>query len=345
MPVAAQAFKKRKQSQEGTSTPKKKTKRDVKSHAPNADTETKKDKGKGKETAFQVVQSSLVVSISPVFSNNPRAGVEEMLDSMIMRYIPALDGVVLSHSNVSFKEDTAAIQADCPFLVCKIIFDATVWRPLVGMKLVGKISLCSPDHISLLVHKTFNVSIPRHHIPTDNWEFQYGPAENDPEFGAGAEVDEEKHSSEEGSGKWIHRVTGSPLGEDDGYLEFTVVGLTVANEMLSLLGSIQHDPFSPLHVPLGRAQSSEEKDVVDRMLMDGDEEEEDSDEAVDTDDDGFQALTKKQTEASTELTQQHQKEVEKATAEKDERMKKKKRKAEEATVENQKPQKKKKSKS
>ena len=85
MPVAAQAFKKRKQSQEGTSTPKKKTKRDVKSHAPNADTETKKDKGKGKETAFQVVQSSLVVSISPVFSNNPRAGVEEMLDSMIMR--------------------------------------------------------------------------------------------------------------------------------------------------------------------------------------------------------------------------------------------------------------------
>lgn len=85
--------------------------------------------------------------------------------------------------------------------------------------LVGKISLCSPDHISLLVHKTFNVSIPRHHIPTDEWEFQYGPAENDPEFGAGAEQD-----SEEGSGNWIHRVTASPLGEEEGYLEFTVIG-------------------------------------------------------------------------------------------------------------------------
>jgi hypothetical protein len=27
------------------------------------------------------------------------------------------------------------------------------------------------------------VSIPRHHIPADQWEFEYGPAENDPEFG------------------------------------------------------------------------------------------------------------------------------------------------------------------
>lgn len=42
---------------------------------------------------------------------------------------------MLSHSNLTFKEDTAAIQADSPFLICKIVFDATVWRPLVGMQL------------------------------------------------------------------------------------------------------------------------------------------------------------------------------------------------------------------
>jgi hypothetical protein len=27
------------------------------------------------------------------------------------------------------------------------------------------------------------VSIPQHHIPADQWEFEYGQAENDPEFG------------------------------------------------------------------------------------------------------------------------------------------------------------------
>ncbi|KAE9411138.1 hypothetical protein BT96DRAFT_961159 [Gymnopus androsaceus JB14] len=336
---SATSTKKRKQSQEGTAAvPKKKAKHDLVQDAPATE---KKDKGKGKETAFQVVQSSLVVSISPVFASNPRTGVEEMLDSMIMRYIPALDGVVLSHSNLSFKEDTAVIQADCPFLVCKILFDTTVWRPAVGMKLVGKISLCSPDHISLLVHKTFNVSIPRHHIPTDEWEFQYGPAENDPEFGAGAE---EKQDSEEGSGNWIHRVTASPLGEEEGYLEFTVIGLTVANEMLSLLGSIQRDPFSPLHVPSNGAQNSEEEhDIVDRILTNAANEDYNSDEDIGSDQDGFQGLHEKQDEAIADLSRQKQDEAEKAAAEKEEKKKKKKRKAEEATTEeSQKTEKKKK---
>lgn len=93
---------------------------------------------------------------------------------------------------------------------------------------VGKISLCSPDHISLLVHKTFNVSIPRHHIPTQEWEFEYGAAENDPEFGAGAGVEGMRTGSElddgEGNGRWIHKVTASSIGGEDGYLEFTVIG-------------------------------------------------------------------------------------------------------------------------
>lgn len=49
----------------------------------------KKDKGKSKahEREFKLINASLVVSIAPVFAGNPRAGVEEMLDSMIMRCV------------------------------------------------------------------------------------------------------------------------------------------------------------------------------------------------------------------------------------------------------------------
>lgn len=46
-------------------------------------------KGKGKEvldSQFRVVEASLLLSIPPVFANNLRAGAEEMLDSMLMRY-------------------------------------------------------------------------------------------------------------------------------------------------------------------------------------------------------------------------------------------------------------------
>lgn len=123
---------------------------------------------------------------------------------------------------------------------------------------VGRINVCSPDHISLLVHRTFNVSIPRHHIPQDQWLFEYGPAENDPEFGEGREWDacgelkgaanrEEdaemidstglKVSGEtreaESSGCWVHHLTGSKLGDPDGYVEFTVIGYVLPSLNLS----------------------------------------------------------------------------------------------------------------
>ncbi|KAI0630225.1 hypothetical protein C8Q77DRAFT_1137057 [Trametes polyzona] len=224
----------------------------------------KVDKGKSRasDDAFRVVRATLTVPVPPVFAADLRGGVEEMLDSMLMSYIPALQGVVLAHDRLQFLDSVATIKADCPFAICKVAFDATVWSPQVGMKLVGKINLSSPDHISLLVHRTFNVSIPRHHITTDLYEFEYGPAENDPEFGAGgaaaeatanttanAEGAEGADGQSESAGRWVHKLTETKLGDADGYLEFTVVGLTIANQMLSLVGSIQPDPFSPEHVP------------------------------------------------------------------------------------------------
>ena len=39
------------------------------------------------EGEFHVVKASLRLSVPPIFANNPRAGIEEMLDSMIMRCI------------------------------------------------------------------------------------------------------------------------------------------------------------------------------------------------------------------------------------------------------------------
>jgi DNA-directed RNA polymerase I subunit RPA43 len=98
---------------------------------------------------------------------------------------------------------------------------------------VGQVKLCSPDHVALLIHRTFNVSIPRHHIPAEHWEFEYGAAENDPEFGPGVgggsedgEHSEGGSAHEEGEegGKWVHSITRAKLGGLDGFLEFTVIG-------------------------------------------------------------------------------------------------------------------------
>ena len=116
-------------------------------------------------------------------------------------------------------------------------------RFLYFPRTVGKINLCSPDHISLLVHRTFNVSIPRHHITTDSYEFESGPAENDPEFGAGQEkaatddpaADEGAEESVDGGGRWVHKLTGVKIGDPEGHLEFTVVGCVILTISLILL--------------------------------------------------------------------------------------------------------------
>ncbi|KAF9263441.1 hypothetical protein L218DRAFT_973215 [Marasmius fiardii PR-910] len=289
---------------------------------PNVDGPSKKikhKKGKSKQTEFQVVKASTILSVPPIFSIDPKSGVAEMLDSMIMRYIPAFQGVVLSHSNLQFLEKQAAIKADCPFLVCKISFAATVWRPRVGMKLVGKINLCSPDHISLLVHKTFNVSIPRHHIPTDQCAFEYGPAENDPEFGADAQEEGVEKETQNSGGRWINKSTDVRLGEPDGRLEFTVVGLTVANEMLSLVGSIQLDPFSPLHVPTAKASETSDSEKVDTQLRAltpaaGDEDD-------DSDEDPFKALGRQADDARQRAAEAEHHSTVKNTKEKKKRKK------------------------
>jgi DNA-directed RNA polymerase I subunit RPA43 len=114
---------------------------------------------------------------------------------------------------------------------------ALVTDKVVMTLLAGRVILCSPDHVSLLLHRTFNVSIPRHHIPADQWEFEYGPAENDPEFGNVDDVidmdaddatqdmqEDDAQTTTYQRGRWVHKITGDRLGGKDRWLHFTVVG-------------------------------------------------------------------------------------------------------------------------
>ena len=107
---------------------------------------------------FCSVKASIVLAVPPVFANRLRYGVEEMLDTMIMRcaythspcstqflsslsrrYESTLNGVVLAHSDVHFLDRVARLQADSPFAICHVGFDALIWKPTCGMKLSASI--------------------------------------------------------------------------------------------------------------------------------------------------------------------------------------------------------------
>lgn len=145
----------------------------------------------------------------------------------------------MAHSNLQFVTPTATFLGDSPFTRVDISFDTTVWSPKTGSRLHGTISISSPDHIALLVHGTFNVSIPRHHIPSDKWVFEYGPSENDPEFGPHAamaldeaqEAEEGQDDQEDNDGRWVDKVTGKPLGGKRKGVKFTVIGYVYFNPL------------------------------------------------------------------------------------------------------------------
>ncbi|GAA5865805.1 hypothetical protein JCM3774_003102 [Rhodotorula dairenensis] len=174
------------------------------------------------------------------------------------------------------------------FTLANVEWEGVGWRPRVGMKLVGTLTLASASHVSLLLHNLFNASIPVSHIPTDTWEWDphcavpsvvlerrnaalplkqvvsdvvekaTEAAEEDAEAEGGdtgedaeeqaaqARAEEEAEFAERGW--WVHRKSREPLGGSDGRLEFTLVGLTTSNSLLSCTGSLLADPFSPAAV-------------------------------------------------------------------------------------------------
>ncbi|CAE6482884.1 unnamed protein product [Rhizoctonia solani] len=219
---------------------------------------------------FKLVQARTHISLPPRFAGDARRGVEEILDNLVMRYVPSLRGVLLSHTNHTFASSVAIMYAEGPYPTTRVEFEAGVWAPEVGMRITGRISLHATDHIGLLVHRTFNASIDRAHIPGDGeWEYVHGPVANDPEIN-----DEERQDDEE-SGRWVNSQTGETLGGESGLVEFTVIGYTIANQMLSLHGSLQPDPFAPEHYTARQttAQPSEPTQTDEARIDEGSEDE------------------------------------------------------------------------
>ncbi|WVN90965.1 uncharacterized protein L203_106210 [Cryptococcus depauperatus CBS 7841] len=221
---------------------------------------SKKDKkhkkiieGKHEKSPFEHQLSRMRISVAPKYSGDVMVGVKEHLDSMIMRYLPQMGGVLLAHWDHSFEDDTAKIINECPFDVIKVRFHSILWAPKIDQKLYGTHSLSSPSHLSLLFSKTFNVSIPLQHIPTDMYEFEHTD-EQAPDKDSDDDEDEVVYLGSgappmvEQVGRWKEKETGKTLGEG-GKIKFTVIGIQVSNCMLSLIGSLLPDPYNPPPAP------------------------------------------------------------------------------------------------
>ncbi|WFD26716.1 hypothetical protein MNAN1_001701 [Malassezia nana] len=186
-------------------------------------------------TGLVKMQAKMHFLIPPAWTMDPMSSVLEQLDTLVMRYIPQLEGVLIAHSHVKFLRALGDIDGNSASAEAPVKFTALVWRPEIGMALEGTINLSLPSHVSLLLYGTFNAAISSAHLPASEWEFvHYSDA------GEG----QQRSFTDRSIGFWRHKTTRQRLGNDDGRLTFSVISMTVAHQMLSLHGSLLEDPFS-----------------------------------------------------------------------------------------------------
>ncbi|KAJ2551570.1 hypothetical protein EV175_003639 [Coemansia sp. RSA 1933] len=221
-------------------------------------------------SSFTECTSKLTVTLAPIHSRDLWAGIHETLNSMLLRFIPQVRGVVLAYSRVKPLSDKALMFNDSPYGQLDVSAKLLLWRPIAGMLLGGSINVQSPDHIGLLLWDTFNASIPASFIPKDKYEWRPFSDEeistrvstatspnadssisNASSDDADEAVDSTIQTPKEpidatfvtggnkfGSGEWVLKGTSESVGAS-GNLEFIVVDIIRANDVLSVTGALR----------------------------------------------------------------------------------------------------------
>ena len=161
------------------------------------------------------VQAELTIPSHPRFIGNARIMAERHVASLLYRFSVPLGGIPLACSNISLPADRAIVNTD--FWPVHVVVKAsfTVFAPAAGTRLIGQINKISADHIGMLVLGVFNASIPRNLIKP---ALQYDHVES----------------------KWFDEGMQTVLAAG-AWLSFRVAGLTTADEVLDIKGSILDD--------------------------------------------------------------------------------------------------------
>ncbi|KAF1802092.1 hypothetical protein V8B55DRAFT_1476918 [Mucor lusitanicus] len=238
--------KKRKHKDSSEKSHKKKHKSITKIVAPSSPVSSVGSPAPAVATSFSEVVVKLYLHLAPMWSGKTMEGVNEQLNAFLMKYVPEVDGIILAHSDVQFTADKGKILYDSPFCHFFITVKFLVWKPKRGTKLVGRINLQSEDHIGLLIYGTFNASIPKSRIPSSTYEWKINEEEAVEEAIQEANEDEDADVTEAVAeertrtqyGEWINKATGSSIGGEDGTLEFNVMDIIEANDILTVTGSL-----------------------------------------------------------------------------------------------------------
>jgi DNA-directed RNA polymerase I subunit RPA43 len=180
--------------------------------------------------------------------------VNQSLASLMMKYIPSLGSVLVSYLEppiVILKDPqdggaeirrpaTKTSRLSVPTLpgnawgLVEVEVKLLGWRPTIGQKLVGRPTLASPSHLSLVIYRTFNASINENHLRAAgfhydinfevpaHWKSIVQPANPQDQSSLSTNLTLEHQDR----GCWVD-ANGVAVGDDEGTVSFTVMGYLI----------------------------------------------------------------------------------------------------------------------
>ncbi|KMQ90080.1 dna-directed rna polymerase i subunit rpa43 [Lasius niger] len=101
------------------------------------------------------------LALHPYHLVNIQRGLNQILKSSLNSYDRELNGFVLAFKNPKLLSNFGELLYDSPFIHIDIEADFYLFRPMVGSFLKGIVNKKGLDHIVVLVHKIYTISIPK----------------------------------------------------------------------------------------------------------------------------------------------------------------------------------------
>lgn len=101
------------------------------------------------------------LALHPFHLTDVKASIKLLLNEKIAKYDKKLCGILLGYQNIQVLSSAGAINFDSCFIHFNIQAEFYIFKLDIGQILTGVVNKKSKDHIGCLVHKTFNVSLPR----------------------------------------------------------------------------------------------------------------------------------------------------------------------------------------
>lgn len=105
------------------------------------------------------------IHLHPSRLSNIKLGIQEQINQFLCHYSSELNGVVISYSDLQLQNTTGKIFYDRPHIHFKVRCKMVVLQCLIGQRIIGTVNHVGLDHITLLFHGAFPVSISHKSIP------------------------------------------------------------------------------------------------------------------------------------------------------------------------------------